>query len=226
MAMERVAAIIHLAAQDTGFLSALGQQPDRLQSTLGLTDDHVAALRSASAFAVPLASGESVAGGVFLGSATLYPPEGTGTMDPGYVIISSPATGAPYTSPGPPPLGVAPRAVPWTTVPAPHAMPVPMVTPPYSVVPRPAPVQPPSQAPSVVAPQQPAAGPQVPAAPVAAPGSVVPAPCVEPVQPQYVIERRVGCPPDPCRQASIAAIVAAVSETAIPAITAIAGLDG
>jgi hypothetical protein len=223
MAMERVIAVVQRAAQDTGFSSVLGHRPDRLQSALGLTDAHVAALRSAAAFAAPLtAPGD--AGGLVPDSATLYPPEGTGTMDPGYVVLPAPVSvPAPY-SPPPPPLGVAPKSAP-TSPPGP----VPRFMPPYGPVPQ---IVPPFGGPRVSPGIEPARSP-VPATPPTAPSvappcpaAVIPAPgpCAKSGPSPSTMALPRGVPPRLCGHDAIAAIVATVSETAIPAIAAITAI--
>jgi hypothetical protein len=227
MAMERVAALIQRAAQDTGFVSELGQQPDRLQSALGLTHAHMAALRSATALATPPVAD---AGGAVPDSATLYPPEGTGTMDPGYVVLPGPAPLPPGAYfPSPPPLSFTPRASP--PQPAPFGAPAPGETPPYGVVPRPAPAAEPGPTPVPSASPQPygqPAAPTTPSAPPVCPSEVIPAPgpCTRSGQPLPVQHLLMGRPPASCCQPNTAAIVAAVSQTAIPAITAITAIAG
>ena len=126
MAMEKVAALVRRAAQESGFVETLGRDPAQLRNVIGLTDAHMAALRSAEALAPPL-SGAAQA--IAIGTGTLYPPEGSGTMGIDYVVVAAPGTDPPGTSPtvaplpplAPPPAAPAPRA----PVPPPIGAPVP-----------------------------------------------------------------------------------------------------
>jgi outer membrane biosynthesis protein TonB len=219
--MEQVAALVGQAARDSGFFEALSRDPTQLRQVLGLTDAHMAALRSAEAlaprFTTPLI-GEGQADQA--GTGTLYPPEGSGTMALDFTVIPvpgpvptappplrapTPPPSRPPTPPPPPPAAApgpampAPSSVPSIPMPAP--IPVPRSPPAPAVVPQVTPVQPPAPTPT-----------QTP---------------VERGQRPPVVPLRVGIADKCCCGAALAGIVALVSTTAnssITAITAIAGL--
>jgi hypothetical protein len=232
MAMEKVAALVSRAARDSGFAEALIRDPTQLRAVLELTDAHVAALRSAEALAprpaVQVTADGQAAQAIALGTGTLYPPEGSGTMALDYVVIPSPAfppqqpPSAPLPPLAPPPS--PPRAAPQPPAPAaaPHApVPTPQVTPP-------APVRTPFPMPMPG--RQPTPAPAVPIAPVQ-PGSPVPTPSPTPTRPHRVpypsiAPSVVGVAGRGCCDTAVAGIVALVSNTAVPAITAITAIAG
>jgi hypothetical protein len=218
MALERVAELVHRAAQDTGVFHALKAAPGKLQSAMHLTGAELEALHSATAFPVgPVrakASSKARAAGEFLSqkaagvkaevsaqdvmstSGVLLPPEGqgqfTGSTDG---FRPAPKPGRPVTPQRPAPSPQAPSPSP--------SVPVPQVVP---TQPSPAPMYP-------VAPMFPEMPPQFPQ--ICPPPTVTPT--VVPPQGQASCE---------CSCCAIAGMVSAVSVTATTAITAITAITG
>jgi hypothetical protein len=240
MAMERVAELVRRAAQASGFVEMLGQQPEQLRSVLGLTDAHMAALRSAAAL-VPrptFQAGVEDFQAVSSGTATLYPPEGTGTMDTGYVIIPAPST-APSVLPAAPlpPLAVgpvAPRLAPQPTVPYKTPVPPPGMTPSPIMIPR-SPICRQPQLVPMVPPSPPVSGQPGPpqGMPISTPSSQgstetqsTAETCLEEKQLPTIGTPWFGWSQNRCCDSSILAIVAMVSETTLPAMTAMTTIAG
>src|ERR1700693_6051064 len=132
MALQRVAELVRRAAADTGVLSTLEDDPDRLTAMLGLTRAHLEALHSASAFPVgkkaaatpkvaALAQLQSLAleaGAPFPGSGgTLFPPEGSGeapeiTAATPPLVPGTKAPTVPPKAPSPAPAKASPPTQP------------------------------------------------------------------------------------------------------------------
>ncbi len=183
MALDSVAELVRRAAEDTGVVEALRNDPARLRSALNLSGAHLEALRSAAAFLPkpgikaakpPAPLRESIVFASATSGGTLLPPEGSGEFEiPGYTggIPGGPAPQGPSPSPIPkgPGASPSPGVPPATPAPqAPGTFPpkgLPPVTPksPTCVVPSLVPTAP-IQAPSV-----PYAYPQWPVSPGQAP---------------------------------------------------------
>jgi hypothetical protein len=208
MALERVAELVRRAAQDTGVLHALKNDPAKLRSAFNLTGAHFDALNSATAFPLPdrAKSAKSAAAGFRSAAAkvgaeaaadlpgSLLPPEGSGQF-----------TGA--TSGFGPQPGPAPSRPP-TPAPGPQPPPPPPVTPPVPATPPPeGPAPPPQKPPPPIYPPGPPQTP--PAAPPSTAGQ--PPPGTTPI----------GCGCECCAIAGMVSVVAITANTAITAITAI-----
>src|SRR5215467_4710615 len=213
MPFKRVAELVRRAARDTGVFDALKNDPARLRSALKLTDAHLEALNSATAFpppkvlakvakvtqpavraAKPRSEALAAPGAGLLGDGgSLLPPEGSGQF-----------TGAT--------TGFAPSAPPPVIAPpAPGVRPPlgPPVSPPSVVPPRLGPVSRPPQSPPING------WPPV-TPPWTQPGPPLGPPQVPETSPQLPSVH--GC--DCCAIAGIVSVVATTATTAITAITA------
>jgi len=229
MAMQRVAELVRRASKDTGVIAALRNDPSQLPKSLDLSEEHINALQSASAFVVPSAAPKPAAKGLSFGQramattpapAALLPPEGTGG---GPAVLTLPPM-APVAAPvAPIPAPVAPIGAPVAPVVAPVAKPP--VTPPAPVS------KPPTASPKppvTVTPPPVTAPVMAPSAPVVAPFAPVYSPppqgrTYDPPQPvQTLVAAVAGCECD-CSVA-ITAIVSSVSMTANTALTALTAM--
>jgi hypothetical protein len=219
MGLERVAELVHRAAQDTGVFQALKANPRKLQSALQLTGAELEALHSATAFPVgPVqtkASTQKRAAGdaavlkagvsaqeVASTGGSLLPPEGSGQF--------TGATGGfrPSPTPGPPVTPQRPAPSPQAPTPAPGTVPTPT---PSVPVPQ-------------IGPTQPSPGPTYPMVPPMFPQMTHPQICPPPTgEPGVPAQGQGSCN---CSCCAIAGMVSAVSVTATTAITAITAITG
>jgi hypothetical protein len=255
MAFRRVAELVSRAAQDTGILEALKDDPARLRSILNLTGAQLEALNSASTLPLPPArktisvatlSKPTLAAAVdaefqanLPGSGgSLLPPEGSGQLTGG-TGFGQPAPqrppspsgpGTPPSAPGKPPSG------PGTPPPAPGKPPLAPGTPPSAPKSPGSPSTPTApQTPGVrppAVPRSPVSPPQAPFVPPTSPS--MPAFPQTPMWPPpvYPGPPQAPCPPIvapcgcSCGCCAMTAVIAQVAITAITAITAIAAMAG
>ena len=225
--MQRVAELVRRASKDTGVIAALRNDPSQLPKSLDLSEEHMNALQSASAFVVPpagakraakpaatsLSFGQRAMAATVAPDGTLLPPEGSGG---GPAVLTLPPM-APVTAP------VAPIPAPIAPIGAPVAKPP---------VPTPAPVSkpptaPPPQPPVPVTPPPVTAPFMAPFAPVHSPATDYPPQgrTYDPPQPvQTLVAAVAGCECD-CSVA-ITALVSTVSMTAHTALTALTAIAG
>jgi hypothetical protein len=231
MALERIAELVRRAAQDTGVLHALKNDPARLRSAFDLTGAHLDALNSATAFPLPdrakspksagaaLRSGATKVRAVQAGAfsvnlpGSLLPPEGSGQFT-GATNGFAPQPGpAPGTPPAPAPGAHPPPPAPAVKPPVPPPQPP---TPPPSVPPPDIPAPPPQKPPTAPSIYHPQPGtpyfPQPQAPPTAPPSTVTQPPGTMP---------QSGCGCECCAIAGMVSVVAITASTAITAITAI-----
>jgi hypothetical protein len=144
MSLQRVAELVRRAATDSGVFQALKDNPARLQSTLGLTNADVNALKSATALSPTRRARMAVSSGQASGG-TLLPPQGSGqfayTGTTGTTTVPVPPT--PPTSPTAPPPRAPPSPPPGVSPQPPPAYPPPYWPPPPVVPPPGAPGFPP-----------------------------------------------------------------------------------
>jgi hypothetical protein len=138
MALDRISRLVHLAAADSGVLSALHLQPAKLQVPLNLSDDQVRLLQSASSTPTSPATASSPSStkqdGGPVKSAPVISTRQQVQAAPAPVAkadMSTPDTGDELLPPegtGQPPIPVL-IALPPLPVPAPSRSPVPQPTP-------------------------------------------------------------------------------------------------
>ena len=198
MTLERVAELVRVAAADTGVVTALRDDPQRLRSLLHLTSADLEALAATTTKPQPRARHADLATAA-TSNGTLLPPEGSGE---GTGVALSGITSTTSPTPAAPPSEDIPPAPP-TTPPGPKP-------PPTAIPPQPPPSWPPPWLPPQLPPTPPPQIEQPPPPPwpmpVFAPPGSGGGPC--------------GCP-----GLAATAILSTLSTTAITAITAIAAIS-